>query len=173
MSIYDEIAYWSNQNRLFLLRPSLGEPATRTMYVCTEVQKLLDGPWDNPEWETRCFHLAADLENFVRGRRLAVSTGTEGITSQLKRLDPARDEVWEIRSRAPQPGLRVLGRFAQKDVFVAISWYFRVDLGEYGAREWRDACVGCIAEWNKLFPHYEPLLGDDLRDYVSNIEVLD
>ena len=37
-------------------------------------------------------------------------------------LAPREDAFWDIRSRDPRPGLRVIGHFAETDVFVALVW---------------------------------------------------
>jgi hypothetical protein len=93
----------------------------------------------------------------------------------MGRLDA--DEVWDLRSQAPPPGLRVFCRFAEKDVLVALTcsprsvpvpWLNRLPLLGRSSREWRDAIVGCRREWNVLFPAHQPLSGVDLSDYISN-----
>lgn len=171
MSIYDELESLAQEQRLILL--SLAVPlhvysssVQRKMYLSREVNKLFTGPpWSEPG-EERCNVLRADLEHFVAGKQLTVSTGPKS-DPQLKQLDPPLDEIWAIRSRAPRPGIRVLGRFAVKDVFIALTWHFRKDLRE--DREWRDACVRCKTEWRKLFPAYDPISGKFPSDYASNL----
>jgi hypothetical protein len=39
----------------------------------------------------------------------------------------ADEAVWEIRSVRPNPSIRVLGRFAAKDIFVATNFALRDD----------------------------------------------
>ena len=41
--------------------------------------------------------------------------------AKIGRLYPIADEVWDLRSQAPPPGLRVFCRFAEKDVLVALT----------------------------------------------------
>ena len=97
--------------------------------------------------------------------------------AKMGRLDPIADEVWDVRSQEPSPGLRVFSRFAEKDVLVAltcsprsisVSWLDRLPLLGRDSRQWRDAIIECKRDWNILFPAYEPLRGDDLDDYISN-----
>lgn len=170
MSIYDEIAYWSNQGRLFCVRSSLGEPAKRALYVSAEIKTLLDGPWGTPEWESRCGYLRADLDRFVEGQTLDVAERPyKGKSSYMLRLHPPKGEIWEIRSRIPKPGLRLFGRFAGFDNFVVLTWESRPSLGGPQSRQWRDATVACSTEWNNLFPAYQPLSGASFHEYLSKI----
>jgi hypothetical protein len=171
MSIYDAITQQVNAGALSLLYPAMpGTLVKRKMYISAEIRGLLDGPWSDTKWEERCGQLRADLDRFIEGIVLTVAEEPyKGKTSYIKRLDPARDEVWEIRSRDPQPSLRIFGRFADKDLFVALSWANRADLGGPMSREWRDAKETCNAEWRKLFPAYAPKSGASLYDYLSNI----
>jgi hypothetical protein len=172
MSIRDEIKHWIGEGRLFLLTPALASsPCSRTMFVADELNRLILGPWASQEDEFRFGKLRADLDMFIDGSLLSVAQAPykKPKTTYLARLDPMVEEVWEIRSRDPKPGIRVFGRFAEKDVFVALTWEFRDGLGGPASREWRDAREGCKAEWRKLFPTYPALGRDNLHDYASNI----
>jgi len=114
----------------------------------------------------------ADLDSFVEGRKViavAKHPFKGGKKSDFKRLHKARDEVWEFRSRNPQPGIRILGRFAAKDIFIAFRWSERRELGGPHSRAWRNAMVGCKTDWRHLFPAYNPFTGSDLYGYITNI----
>ena len=162
MSIHVEISRWVTQGQLFPLHPlfpPLPQVSPRYMYLSEEVRSLIIGPWDSPEWEERCGYLHADLDKFSQGSLIPVagSPFRKGRTSYMRQLGPWRREVWEIRSRDPDPGIRVLGRFADTDVFIALSWWRRADLGGPGSRAWRDAIVACNTKWTHLFPAYAPI----------------
>lgn len=95
----------------------------------------------------------------------------------MARLDKPVDEVWDIRSIDPSPALRVFGRFADRDLFVALIWSprsvevpasQRLPLGPRNSVEWRNAIVECKAEWNKLFPSYSPIHGGGIQEYVKD-----
>jgi hypothetical protein len=176
MSIYDEIDGRVKEGRLSLLLPAMPSGAVvRRIYVSPEVNSLVYGPWGDREWEQRCGQLRADLDRFIEGRLITVgnlSTPYKGKTSYMKRLNRPHDEVWEIRSIDPHPGIRVFGRFADTDVFIALTWAKRPDLRGPRDREWRDSIEACKAEWRKLFPAYQPKSGADIRDYISTNVVL-
>jgi hypothetical protein len=88
-------------------------------------------------------------------------------TAYLARLSPRADEVWEIRSRDPTPAIRVFGRFAICDTFIAFNWGYRKDLGGLGSKEFRFEINRAKSEWKKIFPTYQPVSGADIHDYVS------
>lgn len=172
MSIYAEIIAEVNQGagRLFSLGPSMpGASAKREVYISADVKALLNGPWVNDDFEIRCGYLAADFDRFITGATIAVAATAHGSNAaNLKRLHPPADEVWELRCRNPKPGIRVFGRFAAKDVLVALTWATRPDLGGPQSKAWRDAKESCNAEWRKLFPAYPPFSGAHCDDYLSN-----
>lgn len=171
MSIYVEIGSRVNEQRLFFLSPAIpGSLVIRKMYISSEIKNMIFGPWDSLEWGERCGRLRQDFDHFIEGHKIDVAESPfKGKTSYLKRLEPQREEAWEIRSRDPEPSLRIFGRFADKNVFVALSWHKRADLLGPHSREWRDAIEQCKTEWRNLFPAYQPMTGAKLHDYVTNI----
>ncbi len=170
MSIYDEITRRVKEERLFLLNPAMPKSlVVRKIYVSSEIKSLLLGPWSERSLEVRCGYLRADIDRYIEGQLLAIAASPyKGKTSYMKQLDPPRDEVWEIRSRDPKPGIRLFGRFSEKDVFIALSWHERSNLKGPGSRQWRDAKEECKSEWRKLFPTYQPLMGNNINEYLTN-----
>jgi hypothetical protein len=171
MSIREEIKYWLDQEhqRLFEVLPTLpGDPLERFMFASDDINRLLWGPWKSPTEERRCGQLWAATDMFVTGRNITMALDdpySKPRTTYMARLDPLQDEVWEIRVWDPKPGMRVFGRFAERDVFIALTWARREALPN--SREWRNAREGCKAEWRKLFPTYNAITGDNVNDYVS------
>jgi len=173
MSILAEITNRIQEGRLQELLPALpSQRLVRRMIVSPDIAALVLGPWTEPDWEERCNYLRADLDRFISGQTIPVTAGKlNDRHSYLKQLIPAAGEIWEIRSRDPDPSLRVMGRFAAVDVFVALAWYKRASLGGPSSRPWRDATVQCATDWRNLFPAYEPIHADTsngFNDYVSN-----
>jgi hypothetical protein len=85
----------------------------------------------------------------------------------LDRLEPPRDEIWEIRVTAPRPQWRVLGRFAEPDTFVATGCFARDRLGRKGSDEWEAAIADCVAQWAALFPGLDPHTAPAIDRYVT------
>lgn len=121
---------------------------------------------EHEETGARFFGLAAEIEEFCAGGLVTVGTGRES-RCLLKRLDPARDEIWAFRS-VEKPSIRLFGRFTHQDHFVATNMEYRTKLGARGSREWRDELVGCKAQWRSTFLTYQPHHGDHIHDYLSD-----
>jgi hypothetical protein len=176
MSIRKEINRRLATGALLLLEPALvGDPVERTMLISPEIDRLLSGPWDTETDERRANRLRSDLERFVTGQYIGLClTPYEAQTAYMGRLDRPEDEVWDIRSVDPSPGLRVFGRFAEVDVFVALTWQPRSK--DWGGRkalrggkslEWHLAILECHRLWEELFSGFQPIRGGEVRDYVS------
>src|SRR5699024_4113055 len=110
--------------------------------------------------------LRADLDFFTEGGELAIAEAPFGKsrTSYLARVAPVEDELWDIRSRDPRPGIRVLGAFAERDVFIALVWDHRSTLGGAESREWRDFILRGKTAWRTLFETYKPHSGESISD---------
>ena len=178
MSIRGEIGKRIAEGRLFALEPVIeGDPVTRTMLISPEIRDLLSGPWEGVSVERRAGRLRADLERFIKGQQIGLCLiPYKAATAYMGRLDRPEDEVWDIRSVDPTPGLRVFGRFAEVDVFVALHWAPRSKelcwsekkaLGKGTSLEWHFAILECHEQWEALFPGCPPVHGDNVRDYVS------
>src|ERR1700730_1705516 len=100
------LAPWSGEPRAFLLTAELAA-------------QIAVGRHDSTTRE-RWAHLDADMAHFVEGGYI-----NWGL---MKWLDPQKQEVWELKSVRPKPSIRVFGRFAEPDVFVATNLAFRQDL---------------------------------------------
>lgn len=75
------------------------------------------------------------------------------------------DEVWAFCPRRPRPGWRILGRFYEKDVFIALRPWDKVKLaGNYG-----QACAEVIKDWGSLFGPQPPHAGNSVADYLSGV----
>lgn len=172
MSIRDEINRRIKEGRLHHLPPALpASPQLRTMFISTEVHELIFGPWESLELESRAGRLRQDFDMFSEGKLISVATDPydKKKSAYMAPIDPARDKVWQIRSRDPKPGIRVFGHSIEKDMLVALIWERRENLGGPGSKEWRDERERCKAEWRKLFPTYQPFWKEDIHEIFSNI----
>jgi hypothetical protein len=172
MSIHDEIKYWLDRGVLFQVFPTLpGSPVDRVLIANADVNRLIVGPWKDEAEQIRSGRLWADFDRFVEGRLISVSLETpytKPKTTYMARLDPPREDVFEIRSRDPKPGIRVFGRFADKDVFVALNWRYREDLGGPQDKEFNREREICKAEWRKLFHTYPTIFGTQIDEYFTD-----
>lgn len=154
------IDWRADEGRLFPLLPkAAGDTPRRALYLTEELWQLLDTEHEDPELEERLGFLEADLQFFV---------GNESIHPKyLFHLYPARDAVWEIRSVAPVPSIRVLGLFAERDIFIATNFALRETLGGWQSRAWKEVKRLARARWNQLFHPYNPQVGTDAKTLVS------
>lgn len=170
MSIHDLVADAVARCRLFPVEPRMpSEPMNRTLYVHPEVHRLLNGPWKDEE-EHLSGKLWAAFDRFVVGKRITVALDSpyrKPKSTYLSRMDPTGDEVWEIRILDPRPALRVFGRFADRDCFVALNWGLRKDLGGPGSKEFQQAIRNCLVTWRQTFPHYNAFTGSTTDEYLS------
>src|SRR5437870_5051074 len=113
MSIYEEIVRKVNDGELVLVRPLLDEPDhVRRMYVSREIndELLLAPPREDMKWYERCIQLRFDLDYFSQGMKLTVDfRSRREKASQLAQIEPSRDEIWVLRSRAAIPSIRLFG----------------------------------------------------------------
>ena len=160
MSIVDLIDDRVARRMLFPLLPRApGAKANRAMFVAEKLWELLSSPEGNEEWEKRVGELQADLERFVDGQVIS--------PKYLFLLYPAHKGVWEIRSVADAPSIRVLGLFAGKDVFIATNHALREELGGWQSRAWKEVKRMAGAVWRWLFHPYQPLVSIDVKELVS------
>lgn len=179
MSIRDSIGELIDDGRMYEMSPALdSDQIRRTMIISQEIHDLLNGPWCDASWERRCFRLRATLQYFVMGKRIGVCLSPfEAAKAYMGRLHKVEDEVWDIRAIDPNPGIRVFGRFAEKDVFVAFLWSprsvevpasQRLPLGDKDSIQWKQAIKECKAEWRKVLPSYAPIHGGHPSDYIGS-----
>lgn len=62
--------------------------------------------------------------------------------------------------------MRVLGRFASKDCFVALDWNYRENLSEES--DWEDIIEECKTAWSDLFGGLTPHQGSHVNEYLSS-----
>ena len=154
---------------MFVSPALVSEPFEREVFVSNELQELLFGPWDSVADEMNGAKSRQAIDEITTGRRLVVKLkGHIAGTSFISRLVPQTDEVWEIRVRDPRPGLRILGRFADKDLFIAFHWYLRTQLKGRRSKAFANAIVDCKAAWDELFPNRQPHSGNTVDDYLTN-----
>jgi hypothetical protein len=180
MSITDELSRLVMAGKLHPLKLTLpSDRSVRRMFLTSEMQQLIDGPWISRTWESRCWALRATLESFVKGERFTVSlTPYEHGDADIGRLDKPKDEVWDIRCRKTRPGLRVFGRFIEKDTFIATNFAPRSVvipgvpqmplLDQNTSMEWDFAILESQKQWASMFPSTNPIHKDQASDYLSN-----
>jgi hypothetical protein len=172
MSILDEVERLSNRGLLELLEPIgprahlIPEGQRRRLYVTSDLARYFEHP--------RSLSLYADLNVYILGQDINVAIEPDHTDCRMARLHPARDDVWEIRYFEREPQLRLFGRFATTDVFVALRGPVRRnEIKRRGFDRLRDEC---LADWRTLFGWNPPeILGsNDEHDYISqNVHLIE
>ncbi|MCC0013849.1 MAG: hypothetical protein H6881_08230 [Rhodobiaceae bacterium] len=116
--------------------------------------------------EHRTSQLYQTFDTFISGN--LVTVGGRHDDSFMKLLEPEDEQVWEIRSISPKPSIRVFGRFAEPDVFVATNKGFRADLGGFGSVGFKRAMTTCLQEWRKCFQNWPAFTGRHFNDYITS-----
>lgn len=169
MSIQREIDKCIADGRLYRL-PSLvtGDETVRTMYVSTEVLGAVTPPFAEDRDGQRLSELRQTLDSFLEGGEFSVAKDpySKPSDAMLARVDPPELEIWDIRSVAPIPGIRVFGSFLELDTFVALTWDYRENLDEPSA--WDAEILRCAEEWKLRFGNMTPLKGASLDEYLTN-----
>ncbi len=175
MSIVQTIQTHVQEGRLQWIEPLNDDPVERLMAVSDDIWSLIEGPWPDRSIERRANRLRADLEFFVQGQKLAMSLiPYHHGTAYMGRLDRPEDEVWDIRSRDPNPGLRVFGRFAEPNVFVGLTWRPRSvkwlsqnPMRAGNSLEYHLEILKCQQRWSELFPDTSAIHGNTIYDYIT------
>lgn len=105
------------------------------------VDALAAGRSSTDEKERQCWaKVEAAFSHFIEGGFI-----TEDLVKQLR---PEKFEHWEFRCRKPVPSVRVFGRFAKPDVFVATHARPRKLLGGMWSPEFEHEKLICEQHWN-------------------------
>lgn len=131
----------------------------RALFVTADIWRMLEGETLDEITEDRFGRLRADLETFVTEENI--------YPHYLFWLTPRGDWVWEIRSIADQPQLRVLGRFYRADIFVALTIEDRAELGGWDTLSWQRAKRTTVQRWQTLFNGLPPHQGTDENDFFT------
>jgi hypothetical protein len=176
MSIRDEIRRLTreHQPRLFFLPPLLpGVAVMRELFISEEINRVAHPPWPSTTIGKRHTRMRTYLDAWTEGRLITVADHpyNKPRGTFMARIDPGVDEVFDIRCRYPKPGIRVLGLFADCDLFIALTTTGHENLTT--GRDWRDEREACKAAWRRLFPTYQPLSRNHINEYIStNIHVV-
>lgn len=175
MSIADSLLKAVEVGDLAFLPMEKSDPIDRVMLISREITELLNGA--NAAQKARAKRLLADLQSFVKGEVISICLRPyEHGEAYFGRLDPVGSSIWDVRSRKPDPGLRIFGMFADLDTFVALSWWprsikvswaLKEPLGDKNSLNWRIAMHDCDSQWHSTLPGEVAVSGLEVERYVS------
>ena len=164
MSIESEIKARVCEGRLVEFETIPKMSAYRLVFLVPEVNSQIVGPWDEKSDDVvRMPYVRADLENFIANGYInaAFERGPKANFRRLEEKKGKKPRTWEIRTMEPPPGHRILGFFSTQDVFVGVDLVPR-DLIDFDADIRR-----AKATWFNLFGSYEPVISENIYDYIS------
>jgi hypothetical protein len=152
---------------LYRLSPCEEVDDGRLIYVMGDLLQTLSET-ENTHVGWRHVEARDFLDGFSLGDSFSVSQHPHAKPAfvQLSRVHPIDKEVWSFRCLAPRPGMRILGRFAAKDCFVALGWDYRENLDS--DQRWTDLANECVNQWRTLFSDNPPHQGKHVDDYLSS-----
>jgi len=162
------IREWRASGDLRLLTPAIPSTAcVRWVFVSKALFDAFHGPWATTGEEKNMMRARATMDAFTSGQRISVRLPpSKNVSAQLALLEDARDEVWEFRCRDPDPQMRIFGRFAEPDLFIA---FIKRNRDEFKSNDdFQPVMEECKRHWRTYFPSYTPYRGSSAHDYVSN-----
>lgn len=165
MSIENAIKALEETELFAVLSSWEGEETPRHSYISLEVAGFLWEPADDDKWLAKI--AKAVFDDFVEGGHIPVGWDPHKKDGSclMARVDSHVEgyEIWDVRCLAPKPGMRVLGGFAEKDVFVGITWDYRKNFDDH----WPEQIERCVSEWKRLFGNCLPFRGKTADEYLS------
>lgn len=152
--------------KLFRFAPKLRKRLRRRLYLTVEANRNFTDPNSATNFLPRPSGFVRNaMVRWVSGER--VYADEKGEPRFLKELDPPPcSDVWEIKVTEPDPKVRLIGAFLERDTLVLTRFRTRGLLGKKGSQEWNSAMLDTHAAFEQLFGQ-PPLHGDHLGDYIS------
>ena len=146
------------------LRPLPSVPGNQPRYliVTPQIDALLDGHLLFGTFPDRSAEQLIGI--YSAGQLIRVSRKKTKAKPDVEQIE-GPDEVWAICPRKPPPGWRLLGRFYEPHVFIALRpWDKNKLFGQYP-----QASQEVIDDWTNLFGAQAPYRGTDIGDYVGGV----
>lgn len=136
----------------------------RQIWASNDVFELLKG-LKNPDAGFPALPTDTLIGRFWRGWIVGVSR-KENSKAEFKWLK-WHDDVWVLSFRKPPPGWRIFGRFARKNVFVAMVYYEREVLSDMVVYNEKAAEIPAL--WDAKFPGVAPYTASTCEDYLGSM----
>ncbi|WP_426031957.1 hypothetical protein [Cypionkella sp. TWP1-2-1b2] len=147
-----------------------GQSCHRTMFLEAKLaDRLYAAMSGRSSHDKRLAGLLQDVDNFVSGQ--FISFGDHPFEKKkiafMARTDPVEMGIFDVRSLAPSPAMRLFGAFTEADTFVGLTIRTRAELGSKDERHFSEALVEAQFVWNSLFPDDKPFFSFNPAEHVS------
>lgn len=168
MSIDAELDKLTPDILTFLSPVSPGITVVRDIFVSKEVLDIVGDEATPPDAIARVAGKArAKLDLITRGNMFVLGMdpkpGRKSPTCLIARTSPLTSRILDLRVSDPNPGVRIFGGLAKRNVFVALTWAPRENC------DFSVEVARCRSEWNKLFPDHPPFYSTDYKEYFSDV----
>lgn len=163
MSIAELILSRCAEGKLQRLNPSrLSDAKRRALYLTPQLaSEVFSEPDDEEKLDDLAF-LEQEMHRFTSAKNIE--------ECYFKMLAPKSKRVWELKATDGEDiHLRVFGVFAEKDVFVAMSYAYRADLGDKDSYEWKRQISYTRKMWDHLFPGHSPKGIETIQSLVTGV----
>lgn len=140
-------------------------PQLREVFVSRQIAAFLDGAVGVPKkFRATAGQALMLFDGFVAGREISFGLDPRSHTGALiARNEPLRDRICDFRVLHPQPSIRIFGAFAERDLFIAVTYQPRARL----TNVFHNAVTIARGQWDNLFPDHEPVYSEKIDDYVG------
>lgn len=137
----------------------------RTLLVSGEVRDDVLPPFPDHWYGYRLGQFRGTLDAFTEGQFLSVASDpfAKAPWADMAPVAPVDLGVWDIRSMSPLPQIRCFGGWADKGVFIALTWQWRDDIDDFAAE-----AAECRKKWDEIFPLHPPFRGGTIDDYFDD-----
>lgn len=136
----------------------------RQIWALNDVFELLKG-LKNPDAGFPALSTDMFIGRFLKGWIVSVSR-KENSKAEFKWLK-RHDDVWVLSFRKPSPGWRIFGRFARKNVFVAMVYFEREELSDMVTYNKKASEIPSL--WDAKFPGVAPYTASTSEDYLGSM----
>jgi hypothetical protein len=149
-----------------LPRLYLNDRRIRCMLLTQGVAQDVISPSGGMPDDERLAQFRGNLDAFAVGEAITIARHPfeKPSDADLAPIHPVSSHVWDFRILEPPNGIRCLGFFAAKDVFIALSWDYREDVEPV---DWSRLVEESKTIWDDLFSPIFPHFGDFPDAYIS------
>ena len=168
MLIADAIQNLCDEERLFRFDSlEWRQKEVRRIHVSSDLHQFLTTRSRDAGANRDRAKLQALFDAFVAGKYISATLEADVMGTDMKRLSPGSDEVWEFKiGKRKFVQFRVFGRFAEFNHFIALTGPVDRSRIDDGAE-----IIRCQDVWRTLFKDLRPHYGSQLDDYFSSAPV--